>query len=161
MNAFLTGLEASQGLSPSSVLLAVHAGFASIIMFLSNMFINYFLSKHHSPELTRAERNTPSQKVFNMKIIFILVVLVFVALLCLIFFQQRWQQFPIGGVILSLITTLVNFYFAQKRKTVNYFGSYLKYQNLKLAITVHWSMIQISFTPIPVRVSPQPYPIEP
>ena len=37
MNAFLTGLEASQGLSPSSVLLAVHAGFASIIMFLSNM----------------------------------------------------------------------------------------------------------------------------
>jgi len=130
-------------------------------MFLSNMYINYYLSKHHSPELTRAERNTPWKKVFYLKRLSVVIVMVFVALLCLIFFQQRGQQFPIGGVILSLLTTLVNFYFVQKRQTVDYCVSSLKNQNLKLAVTVHWSMIPISFTPIPVRVGPQPYPIEP
>ena len=130
-------------------------------MFLSNMYINYYLSKHHSPELTRAERNTSWKKVFNLKRLSVVIVMVFVAHLCLIFLQQRGQQFPIGGVILSLLTTLVNFYFVQKRQTVDYCVSSLKNQNLKLAVTVHCSMIPISFTPIPVRVGPQPYPIEP
>ena len=160
MNAYLTGLRASEGLSPSTVLLAVHAGVASLIMFFSNMYINYYLDKHHNAEITRAERNNPSKKVFNLKSLSITVAMLFTALLVLIFFQQREQQFPIGGVMLSLLATFVNLHFAQKRQTVDYFVFYLQKQNFKLNFTIQMYTFPVSLNPIPIRVGPQPYPIE-
>ncbi len=152
MNAYLTGLKVSKGLSPSTVLLAEHAGVASLIMFLSNMYINYYLDKHHSAKLSWAERNNPSKKAFNLKGLLISVLMIFTTLLVLIFFQQKEHEFPAGALMLSLLATLINFYFAQKSQIVEYFEFYLK-KNFKVC--------RLSPFPVSLRIGPQPYAIEP
>ena len=137
---------------PQVLLAAVYTGVASLLMFLSNMYINYYLDKHHSAKLSLAERNNPSKKAFNLKGLLISVLMVFTTLLVLIFFQHKEHKFPAGALILSLLATLINFYFAQKSQIVEYFAIYLK-KNFKVC--------RVSLFSVSLRVGPQPYAIEP
>ena len=161
MNSYLTGLEVSPGFNPSTIVQAVHSGFAIIIMFLSNMYISHYLDKHHSAEIFRAERNNPSRKVFNLKGMLISVAFAFAMLLVMIFFQQKEQEFPIGAVITTLLVTLINLYVAQNKRIVDYFIFYLKKCNFGFSLSVTVSNFPVSLVPVPGRVGPQPYTIQP
>ena len=147
MSAYLTGLPASGTLNPSTVLHAIHLGSVIIIMLISNVYINHYLEKNHSAALSRAEKNTPSKKIFNLKALIICVFIAFTSVLLIIFFQNKEQQFPVGAVITSMFLTLVNFYFARKEYIVDYFLFNLRRHKFNLPFMIS------------TRISPQPYEV--
>ena len=147
MSSYLTGVKASQAVNSSSVVHAIHSGSAIIIMVASNLYINKYLAKNHSVELTRAEKNVPSKKVFNLKALIISVVIVFASVLVIIFFQNKEQTFPVGAVITSFFLTATNFYFARKKYIYDHFMFNLQ----RNRITLPWA--------ISASVSPAPYEI--
>lgn len=147
MSGYLTGVKASPTINSSSVVHAVHSGSAIIIMVIANVYINKYLAKNHSIELTRAEKNVPSKKVFNLRALIISVAIVFASVLVIIFFQNKEQKFPVGAVITSFFLTATNFYFARKKYIYDYFMFNLQRSRINLP----WA--------ISARVSPEPYEI--
>ena len=128
------------------ILHAVHMFISLVFMVFSYVFINFFLNRKHSIEVSMAEKNNPSKNMISLKTLMAGGSMVLALVVVIIYFQQKQQSFPIGAVITSLCICLANSYYASKAHISEYFLAKIKRQESSLAYFVPIVSIPVQFS---------------
>ena len=127
---------ASLTINTTAILLAAHMFICVVFMIVSYVFINFFLSKKHSIEVSMAEKNNPSKNMISLKTLMAGGSMGFAILMVIIYFPLKQQSFPIGAVFTSLLICSANSYYASKDHILEYFLAKIKRQESSLACLV-------------------------